>query len=93
MKEVNQISEKQKEVIKSRLYDLYNPTSIGQIERYPPYGEYFVTLYFEKHSFRFSNRYNYQIDDFAKGNLCDFEISNINKVGNEVNVTIKVTMQ
>lgn len=99
MKEINQISESEKEQISNALFDLYDPESIGEIEKYPPYGEYYVSLYFnlETYSIKATNRYNHTISkDYENPEnvlMCDFELSNMNKVGNELTLTVKVTKQ
>jgi hypothetical protein len=99
MKEVNQISEQEKDNIAKSLSDLYNPKSVGNIEKYPPHGEYFVSLYYDTdiYSIKISNRYNHTIskdnDNPSNDLICDFELSNMNKVGNDLNVTVKVTKQ
>lgn len=97
MKEVNHISETEKDKIASKMDELYNPNAIGQIEKYPPNSEHFVTLYFSSDkSFTLSNRYNVPIE--RKENpendlLCNFEVSNIAKSYDEINITVKVTKQ
>lgn len=95
MKEVNHITEKEKNKIANKLSELYDPNSIGQIEKYPPYGQYMVSLYFDTDTYniKISNRYNHPIGENDERFLCDFEISNMNKVGKDLNVTVKVTKQ
>jgi hypothetical protein len=78
-----------KESIAEKLSVRYNPEAIGEIEKYPPKGEYFVTLYFGNDSFTMANYYNVKID----GKLYDFEISNIAKAIDETNVTVKINVQ
>lgn len=96
MREINPITDKEKEKIVNSLHELYDPNSIGQIEKYPPHGEYFVSLdfYTDTYGIKISNRYNHPIDEFDEDRfLCDFELSNMNKVGNILHITVKVTKQ
>lgn len=95
MKEINHITESEKDKISHALHELYDPNSVGQIEKYPPHGEYFVSLYFdaEFYSIKVTNRYNHPIGENEDRFLCDFELSNMNKVGNELNITVKITKQ
>lgn len=95
MQDINPISNKEKDKISDRIFELYDPVSIGQIEKYPPHGEYYVSLYFAADSFsiELSNRYNHPIDEDEDRFLCDFELSNMHKVGDELAVTLKVTKQ
>jgi hypothetical protein len=96
MKEdITQIPKSEKDTIIQAISELYNPNSIGQIEKYPPHGEYFVTLYFDtdNYNIKISNRYNHPVIKEPKTVLCNFEISNMNKVGNELTVMIKITRQ
>lgn len=56
----------------------------GQFEKYPPYGEWFVSLYFEG-NFAFENRYNTDIGyDF----LISQVISGVSK--GEIMVSVKI---
>jgi len=75
-----------KESIVEKLSEKYNPKSIGEIEKYPPMGNNYVTLYFSD-SFTVSNRYNIKI----KQNHYHFEISNISHTNDESMVTIRIT--
>lgn len=95
MQDTNPISNKEKEEISDRMFELYDPDSIGQIEKYPPHGEYHVTLYYnaELFSIGVSNRYNHPVDKDNDRFLCDFELSNMHKAGNELAITLKVTKQ
>jgi len=89
MKETKNITDSEKDKVLEKLSKRYNFVSIGTIEKYSPYRYYFVTLYFEDKNFTISNRFNVSIDD----NLYNFTISNIAKVSNETNVTIRITKQ
>jgi hypothetical protein len=90
----NYITDSEKEKIINKMHERYNPDSIGQIEKYPPHGDYFVTLYHkDNYSVKVSNWYNVTIGERPHRFLVDFEISNINKVGNELKITLKVTKQ
>jgi len=95
MKEINHITENEKDKIANEIHELYDPNAVGVIEKYPPHGEYFVCLYFdtETYSIKTSNRYNHPIGENEDRFLCNFELSNMNKVGNELNLTVKVTKQ
>lgn len=77
-----------KKKISRKLYNEHNPKSIGQIEKYPPYGEFRVTLYFET-SFTVNNLYNVEIENEE----FNFLISNITHVGDESMVTVKIEKQ
>jgi hypothetical protein len=61
-----------------------NDVIFGQFEQFPPYGEWFVTLYFEG-NFAFENRYNTEIGyDF----LISQVVSGISE--NEIMVSVKI---
>ena len=95
MSENNHITESEKDKISHALHDLYDPNSIGQIEKYPPYGEFFVSLYFnaDSYSIKVTNRYNHPIGENEDKFLCNFELSNMHKMGNELIITVKITKQ
>lgn len=94
------IEDNEREKIVQELQERYNPSAIGELEKYPPKGEYFVTLYYDEvndRTFTLSNRYNVSIrkdrKDPSNDLLCNFELSNIAKISDEIKITMKVTKQ
>lgn len=87
------LEQSEKDRIAQKLQELYNPNAIGEIEKYPPQGHYFVTLYFNaENSVTVENRYNNTIEKFGP-KIYDFTISNVSKVGNELNISVRVEKQ
>lgn len=89
MKETQHISESEKEQVSKELWERYDPVTIGQINKLPPFNHYFVTLYFEDLNFTAKCHFNISIEE----SVYDFTISNMAKVENETNVTIRITKQ
>lgn len=77
-----------KEKVVNELFERHNPESIGQLEKYPPNYDWFVTLYF-KGNFTMNNYYNINVGN----GMYDFLISNVSKVNDETMVTVKVNKQ
>lgn len=77
-----------KEKVVEKLFERYNPESIGQLEKYPPNHDWFVTLYFEG-IFTMTNYYNVKVGN----GVYDFLISNIAKTSDETMVSVKVNKQ
>jgi hypothetical protein len=80
-----QLNEKDKKEIREKISNrARNNVIFGNFEQFPPYGEWFVTLYFQG-NFSFENRYNTDIGyDF----LISQVVSGISE--NETMVSIKI---
>lgn len=79
-----------KDAITEKLHKKYNPKSVGEIMKYPPHGDYQVSLYFDNSPMNIISRYNVKV---KRDILCDFEIMNISVTSSEILVTVKLTVE